>query len=69
MFCSSRKELKLNIFTKKDTMKDKNIIISSLKKILKIRDTFFELIKIEVECPKIYFKIFSHKKLDLLETT
>ena len=51
---SSEKEL----LTKKDTTKNKNINISSLNKILKIRDNIFELIQMEVQCSKSHFKIF-----------
>ena len=48
---------KLNISTKKDTTKDNIINISSLKQDLKIWDTLFELIQIEVLCSKNCFKI------------
>ena len=48
----------LNISTKKDTTKDKNINISSLKKDFKNLRQFLELINIEGQCSKNSFKIF-----------
>ena len=44
----------MNISTKKDTTKDKNINISSLN----LWDALFDFIQIEVECSKNYLKIF-----------
>ena len=46
------------MYTKKDTTKDRNISISSLKQDLKIWDTLFELIETEAQCRKNYFKFF-----------
>ena len=48
----------MNISAKKDTRKDKNINISSLKYDFKNLRHNFELINIEVQCSKKQFKIF-----------
>ena len=51
IFFSSEKELFSTKSTKKDTAKDKNII-------LKIWGTLFELIQTELQCSKNYFNFF-----------
>ena len=40
----------------------KILTFSVWNKVLKIWDTFFEIIKIEVQCRKIYFKIYSSQE-------
>ena len=48
----------------------KILMLPVWSKILKIRDTLFELIEIELQCSKNYFKIsLSQKKLELLGIT
>ena len=54
---SGKRAFQSNISTKKDTKKDKLLIYPVWNMILKIWDTLFELIQIEVQCTKNYFKI------------
>ena len=51
----------MNRSTKKDTTKDKNISISSVKQDFK-NMRLSELIQIEAQCRKNYSKIFSSQK-------
>ena len=71
MLFSSEKELfSWTYLLKKKTRWTKILISPVWNKILKIWDTFFELIQIEIECIKSYFKVFFyHKKLEFLEIT
>ena len=48
----------LSMSTKKTPRRTKILISSVWNKILKIWETFFELIQIEVQCSKNYFKFF-----------
>ena len=48
--------------TGKDATKDKILMSLFLKKIFKIWEIFFELIQIEAECSKNYFKISLSKE-------
>ena len=57
-FLSSEKELFSSTYILKKTPRMAKILISPVwKKILKIWDTLFELIQIEVKCTKNYFKV------------
>ena len=70
MFFSSEKELFSWTYLLKNAPRRTKILISQVwNKILKIWDTRFEPIQIEVQCSKNYFKISHHKKLELLELT
>ena len=60
--------LQLNISTKKDTTKDKNINISSSLKYFENLRHFLNIINIPAQYYKNSFKIF-YKKLELLEIT
>ena len=55
VFFVGKQAFKLNISTKKDTKKDKNINICSLKYDFEKSETLFELINIEVQCSKRFF--------------
>ena len=57
-FFVRKEDFELNISTKKDTTKDKILASPVWNKILKIWDTLFEPINIEVQCSKNWFKIF-----------
>ena len=58
VFIGRKRAFYSNITIKGEASKEKNINISSLKiQILKIWDTLFELIQIEVQCSQNYFKI------------
>ena len=68
MFLSQRNELfSWTHILKKTLRRTKMLLFPDWNKILKIWDTLFELIQIEVQCIKNYFKFFYHKKLELLE--
>ena len=71
MFFPSEKELfSWTYLQKKKTPPRTKVLISSVwNKILKTWETLSELIEIQVQCIKNYFKFFYHKKLELLEIT
>ena len=69
MFYLSENELISWTYLHKMTPRRTKILTPVWNKILKIRDTLFELMRIEVQCFKNYFKVFYHKKQELLEIT
>ena len=58
LFFSPEKELFSWCLLKKTPRRTKILITPVWNKILKIWDTLFELIQIDVQCSKYYFKIF-----------
>ena len=58
MFFLSEKELLSWTYPLKKTPRMTKTISPVWNNILKIRDTFLELIQVEVQCSKNYFKIF-----------